>query len=59
MYRFTIHVTSAVEGTNGVDVIKLIIIHWLSSSSCGGNAHVPEAFQAIEILPHPLPSDGF
>jgi hypothetical protein len=48
-----------VEGTNGLDVIKLIITEGLSSSSCWGNAHVQEALQAIEILPHTLPSDGF
>jgi hypothetical protein len=59
IYRFAIHVMSTVEETNGLDVIKLIINQGLSSSSCWGNAHVPEAFQTIEILPHTLPSDGF
>jgi len=48
-----------VKETNGLDVIKLIITQGLSSSSCWGYAHVPEAFQTIEILPHTLPSDGF
>jgi len=49
-----------VEGKNGLDVIKLIITQGLSSSSsCWGNAYVPEAFQTIEILPHTLPSDEF